>query len=399
MKTVITASAAADFLALVPELVGFWPSESIVLVVFRGTQSCAALRADLPSSAEPGVVAAFACSLVGLACKIPGANALVPVVYSSASFGPSSLPPHGDLVDAQIFQAEHSGFLVRDALCVANDGWGSYLDASTPIGGHPLRLVSESLAAEQLVRARALSAPNGGAEAEQNGPIVVQQFADRAVRLRVGKLIKRIQQGENNDESLPAPATGLVRGTQHAREAARVEWASIAAAAEKALTLTADSLTDHFVAHMLWAMQNPATRDALLLHWAFGPAADERASLENGGFSLGKRGLDSAVARARLLWGEGPRPDPIRVASAIALLSALVARAPRINRVAPLSMVAWLNWALGRSSRAAAYVRMSFEIDESYGFARILDRMLSAGHLPEWAFAVPFSQGDHPVAE
>jgi hypothetical protein len=50
-------------------------------------------------------------------------------------------------------------------------------------------------------------------------------------------------------------------------------------------------------------------------------------------------------------------------------------------------MLGWLHWALGRSSEASAFVAEAREIDPRYGMAELLERMLTSGTLPEWAFA------------
>jgi hypothetical protein len=52
-------------------------------------------------------------------------------------------------------------------------------------------------------------------------------------------------------------------------------------------------------------------------------------------------------------------------------------------------MLGWLNWALGRGSRARRYVNEARAIDPGYGMAELLDSIASSGMLPEWAFDVP----------
>jgi chorismate mutase len=74
------------------------------------------------------------------------------------------------------------------------------------------------------------------------------------------------------------------------------------------------------------------------------------------------------------------------VESGIRLLEQIVARCESIFRLAPLSMIAWLNWAIGQSSIAHVYLREAREIDPEYGMAEVLDNMLSNGMFPEWAF-------------
>lgn len=75
--------------------------------------------------------------------------------------------------------------------------------------------------------------------------------------------------------------------------------------------------------------------------------------------------------------------------AAIRLLARLVALAGKNARPAPLCMLAWLNWALGRGSIGGRYVDAALAIDPDYGMAQVLNAMLGSGLLPEWAFAKP----------
>jgi hypothetical protein len=77
------------------------------------------------------------------------------------------------------------------------------------------------------------------------------------------------------------------------------------------------------------------------------------------------------------------------VEAAILLLKAVVARAPRPERAPLLCMLAWLHWALGRSTVAGHFVDEAVAVDPDYGLAEVLSAMLHRGYLPEWAFAIP----------
>ncbi|HBR87853.1 MAG TPA: hypothetical protein DEA59_01135, partial [Microbacterium sp.] len=65
---------------------------------------------------------------------------------------------------------------------------------------------------------------------------------------------------------------------------------------------------------------------------------------------------------------------------------AAAAAAPRARRAGALATCAWLSWALGRSTHAAAFAEMAFAIEPDHGLAGIVLTMVNAGHLPEWAF-------------
>lgn len=380
MTTIITAADAQDFLALVPELAGFRPVESLVLVAFRGKRSCGALRADLPRTADPDALSAVASTLIGLLCKIPEVDAVVPLVYTSARFDAGNVPPHGEAMNALIFHAERSGFLVRDALCVAADGWASYLDSAVPPGGHALALIADSAVSARLAAERPPDAPADRALHDQRGPEPLRGPADLATRQRMGRLINRFRAMASDPATLGEPSAELAA------------LLALPAVAEMSLFRPAEAVSELDAAALLFAMQGPPSRDMLLIHWAFGVEAGARAERENLRFAAGEPG--AGRESAALFWGEGPRPDPERIEAAIELLIELLARAPRRCKPPALCMVAWLNWALGRSSRAAVFIEMAQAIDPGYGLAEILETMLAIGRLPEWAFAVPVDAGD-----
>ena len=138
MTTIIRARAAHDFLALVPTLVGYRPSRSLLCVAFDGNRTAGVLRHDLPRAAaerQPLVTA-----IVGTLCRMPHVDAVVPVIYTDAEFGGDGMP-ESELLGELVRKAEQAGFLIRDALCVAADAWGSLLDDELPAGGRDLGLI------------------------------------------------------------------------------------------------------------------------------------------------------------------------------------------------------------------------------------------------------------------
>ena len=189
-KTIVKTPTPQDFLALVPQLVGFLPAQSLVLVAFRGNRTCGALRFNLPSpEAGPQELRRIAGALLGTLCKIPGVDALVPVTYTDESIGDDPATdvaalPQGAFLRAILTRAEQSGFLVRDALCVAADGWASYLDAA-PVGGRSLPVPTEARIAKVLPKpagalTSAKSAPARRANSESVNVVTADWILARA---------------------------------------------------------------------------------------------------------------------------------------------------------------------------------------------------------------------------
>ena len=51
MTTIVKAANAAQFLSLVPKMLGYRPTRSVVLIPFAGARSIGAMRFDLPGEA------------------------------------------------------------------------------------------------------------------------------------------------------------------------------------------------------------------------------------------------------------------------------------------------------------------------------------------------------------
>ncbi|WP_293787889.1 DUF4192 family protein [uncultured Aeromicrobium sp.] len=76
---VIKATSAADFLGLVPALVGCTPSCSIVAIPFAGSRTIGAARFDLNPTLDPATLAS---AIVGVICRVPAADGFAVVVYT-----------------------------------------------------------------------------------------------------------------------------------------------------------------------------------------------------------------------------------------------------------------------------------------------------------------------------
>ncbi|WP_411701364.1 DUF4192 family protein [Conyzicola sp.] len=378
MSTVVTAANAADFLAVVPHLVGFEPRDSIVFVAFRGRRTCAALRFDLPQKAASDDAGRrlhkrVATTLVGTISKLPGVDAVVPVVFTDEGFGGSGAP-RALFVSAVTTRLEFSGFEVRDALCVASDGWGSYLDARCPAEGRPLAAIERSRVLDEL-SADALR-PLGDVARWAALPHVGAIDGERVAKLvlRFAALIDGTP-GRPVDPRV-ARAVGLPRAQPPS---------DVPSTLEAILSVDPGRIEPAAAAFVIAVVRSPALRDVVMLQWAFDLETGERVLDDAHRFALGAPA--DALPSAGLMLGRGPRPDPARVETAIDLLKTIAALAPRRNRPPVLCMLAWLSWALGRSSVANEFVCAAEDIDAAYGLAEVLRMVLERGMLPEWAFA------------
>lgn len=371
MTTIVKAQNAAEFLSLVPRMLGYRPTRSLVLVPFAGSRSLGAMRLDLPPDDEAADSAAA--TVIGMVCRLPTADAVAAVLFTDESFANGM--PHTALARALEARADACGIRLSDALCVAADAWGSYLDPHTPDGGRDLAdLGAEPRGAEHLAVA-------SGDQAAGASLPVVDTTAGEAVARALESLAEAVELLCGPDGSERAPAHG-----------ARVDPLALAtvcslddlpALFEDVLRWDADTLAPYDAAALIWCLARPALRDIALVGWCGGIGAGEEA------FDAQLRwqaGQEYPAHLAMHMWGEGARPEVRRLESALALARQAAALAPRSARPGPLATCAWLAWALGHSTHADVYARQACEIEPEHGLAEIVRSFVSAGHLPDWAF-------------
>src|SRR5688500_16129930 len=99
MTTTVKAANAAQFLSLVPKMLGYRPTQSLVLIPFAGPRSIGAMRFDLPMAAELDEIDRITATLIGMVCRLPDADAVAAVAYTDAAFSAGGMP-HRDLIEA-----------------------------------------------------------------------------------------------------------------------------------------------------------------------------------------------------------------------------------------------------------------------------------------------------------
>jgi hypothetical protein len=98
---------------------------------------------------------------------------------------------------------------------------------------------------------------------------------------------------------------------------------------------------DETAALLLFVVQNPVARDAVVLQWATDLWMGDRLwQSRYGGKDLE---LDEVVGNLKL--GIGARPDPVRLERGISIVERLVSVAGPQHAPAPLFMLTWLRWA------------------------------------------------------
>ncbi|WP_426622148.1 DUF4192 family protein [Microbacterium sp. As-52] len=366
MTTVLRASDSAAFLGIVPSLAGFTPRRSIVLLPFRGSRTDGAMRLDLPQ--EKADLEVYADAAVGLVARVTATDAVAVVVYTDEESHPTRdglVLPHAVAVDELLGCAEEAGLRIVDALCVTPSGWSSYLDEEPELG--PLAHIrtpadlslSTDVSGDQSVGADLPHVDLAEKERVGTASLELAAFLDRKGR---GRLTSR------DDPRLIA---------------ALVLLDDVPAFYESVLAAP-DALPPFATATLLWRLEQPLLRDVAIAQWATDLAGGVRTLAAQTAYAESGVMIPDEVGGVFL--GRGPTPDTDRLRRALTAAREAAARAPRLSRSAPLTVAAWLSWALGRASHAGRYLEMVREIDPHYSLAALLETMIGGAILPEWAF-------------
>lgn len=389
MNTVIRATDPAEFLGLVPTLAGFTPRQSIVLLPFQRMRAHGAMRIDLPD--DDVDLAVFVDTAIGLIARVPGVDAVAMVVYTDEEPLATSdglLLPQSVVIEALLSVASSSGLRIVEALCTTPKGWADYFDED-PV----MRALDEIPAPPELPGAPDISGDQAAGVQLPEASLAEKERVGRALR-DLTELLEHTgpekkstdKNGSGKDESAPAP-----RVSPQALDAALLL---------DDLPLFYESVLEHpddlppFVsAALLWCLDRPMLRDAAVLQWATD-------------LHTGSTALDAQLAFVHqetsvppelgdVFIGRGVAPEPARLRTALDAMRTLAASAPRAARPGPLTVAAWLAWALGRSTHAAYYLDAVAEIDPEHRMAGLLQALLDRAVLPEWSFQ---HRSDYPGA-
>lgn len=365
MSTVLHAADSAEFLGLVPTLAGFTPRESIVLLPFTGSRTHGAMRIDFPH--DDAVLDDYVDGVIGLVSRVRGTDAIAIVVYTDETAQRTRdgvVLPLTVVVDELLGLARDLGLRIVDALCVTAHGWASYLHDAPE-----LRSTTEIPSAPAVPGVADVS---GDQESGAALPPV-----DLAERERVGRALRDL-----TDVLMHGGGTPIGRVNPQALAAS--ELLDDLPLFFESLLECPENPPPFATAALLWCLDRPRYRDVAALQWATNLAT-------------GMRTLDAQLAYATsgaivpddlgdVFLGRGPRPDTDRLAIALTVVRNAAARAPRASRPAPLTVAAWLCWALGRSTHASHHLRLVAEIDPDYSLAALLRTMVNSALLPEWSF-------------
>jgi hypothetical protein len=373
MSTIVRAADAAQFLSVLPHLLGCTPRDSVVVVPLSQGRTLGVMRVDLPSETA---AAGAAASIIGMACRIVDVEAVMLVVYTDAEI---STEPSPVLPTAP--SSTPSARAPTSAGCRSPRRSSSRRTA----GDRHCRTVCRPGVTHWSDRAARGSAARGRGRPARGGPggrgaaAVARRCA--APGGRAGAAVT----GRGARDHLRHPADEWVRPVRIDPAALQAACAldDLPALFERALSWNPDDLAPMDAASIGWCLARAGLRDVALVQWATDVDGGDAA------MEAQRRWEDGELYPsdlAEVMWGDGPRPDATRLDAALRLARNVAALMPKKRRAGALAVCGWIAWARGRSTHAEAYVRQALHADPRHGLAEIVGSFVAAGHLPDWAF-------------
>lgn len=317
--TVIKLRTPPDIVAAMPVLIGFHPSESLVLMCMHGERKRAGLtmRVDLP---DPGDHDRFVAEMAAR-CAREKADAVIAVCYTEAPDTGHRLP-RGDLVDTLLDELGRHGVGWIEAVLVRGGRWWLYRcgDDDCPPGGTPLPASPSSeivaLEARGALEGRAILPSREALAASIQGPEPTREIELAQVHLRTGQQFLAEVESDGADAVL-GRTLSLARGALDRYLAGEHE------------------LSDDDAARILVGLEDRLARDALLT-WA----------------------LDG------------------RIQELVVLLSDLARRSPDENAAPICTVLAAVAYQYGDGALASVALERALASEPGYELARLLDASL-----------------------
>ena len=318
---VVRLSGPADVLSSIPHLLGFHPTESLVIMCLSGPRRRQRLimRVDLPAAADEAQIA------VELAARVAheGADSVVIICYTASPDAVGKLPGAG-LVRGLAGQLADRDIEVHDAYLARGTRWWSYVCTDTrccPRAG--TALPDEASAAAGVLAAEAVW--RGSATMPDRAALVASIAPDAVAVAAAGRALL--------DE---------VEGIGDASWLADESW-SPAAVEELAGSLLKRYREGH-----------PGLSGA--------QAARLRAGLR-----------DVRVRDEIATWGLDPAPEAL-----LSLLADLVRACPAQDAAPACTLLAWVAYLGGNGPLANVALDRAFEAEGNYSMALLLDDALAA---------------------
>ena len=351
-----------EVLAYIPHALGFYPRNSVVLLIMQKAGLAATLRVDLPAGGhEQSDERIWVRQLVNLVHKVPRADAVFAAFYTEQSpDNTTNWPPRQKLLTELVAALMCDGIQVRDGWHVGPERWHSYFcrsDECCPAEG--FALPDLALTETHLRMVVAGSAPE---EQLWDGSGVAEWPNKAAVRVLVAQMLEGFSGSVSREQSIDG-------------------WACLLdadpAAAEQSMRGT-----DSLCGALLASLHDKMIRDLLPYMAGRGAGRARKAFGEvSGAVDFGGASQDFSDF---LLGAADAQPDWERMDRLWFICRDLLGVADGEDHAALLCLLGWLEWAKGRGSSALSLLKAALRTDPGYRLAQLLLRLLEAGEMPSW---------------
>ncbi|MBD7993801.1 DUF4192 domain-containing protein [Arthrobacter sp. Sa2CUA1] len=387
------AGSPQDILAFVPHCLGFVPEESLVLMTLRGRSLGATLRLDLPGRrdngrgrARPRAESRFEADYCARICSVLGgdqeADGVLMVIYTREHWMAGEPPPYNRLVHRLRRDLAAEGLELRDGWLSGDGHWRDYFCLSQeccPWPGFPLDQIAGSrLNAELVFRGSSYSSSLQTAVGLPAAGLPASSAPDpetaRALTASRRRLAGKWTQPEHFSRTMEAWERCFEGTRSPARDGLLLASLEAKPIRDAVLVLAAADLSTAVAGSRYWLSADGSA------------AGGEEAGGATAGRSWASSPEAGSVFRSVLI-GRGSRfvPDWERLDRAHDALTSLLHSASGEPAAALLTLLGWLEWARGRSSRANLCLSGALQVHPGYRLAQLLQALLMRGELPEWA--------------
>lgn len=380
-----THSPPAALLREIESLLGYRPADSLVVRIRRRRRSAGVLRVDLPRRPADGPdpldqspppdappldqsptfdesqhFCLVADIVTGHLSRLSGVVAVDLVAFGDGGAEPSAagVDVPADLqgvrlakaIDAVRARLAAAGFEVLGAYCV--------------VGEQRVAAESADAAAQNAVSPAAspLDAHHGGFVPLNAVPAARRARALAALATLQSRAPAAVTEGSVPVVHEPDVVDHLVR------------WRTV-------LDWQASMPSEVRAIELAWSLRHKLVRDAVLMQCAWGFEAGLLAVQESFEITPAQR---STGVFATFIGECGRAPTAQRLRRAVDVLRHIVECSPEQITAAPLTMLAWLEWARGRGTASAAYLAEALVVDPDYELAGLFKALVRRGFLPEW---------------
>ncbi len=401
MPQIIRAETDADFIAMVPALLGMRPVRSLVLIMFEGSRSAGGARVDLPAGRSTRELRSLADLCVNIASRSRGIDRVATVVYSDTTFEHERGIPWVDLSRAIEQRMQRAGFGITAQLCVAPDGWGNARATGADRGPRPLTEITESPNTERVAGIDVDDPQTWGTLPESEPRLAATVNEDLEI---IQEHWAHFEESHWIDDSWIDVISSFDAEDLHGSIERIVGQPDDPADVGE----EQDATHAWHIATLAAYANLPSWRDTLMLQIAFGRRIGRRAADSHRFWNAERRRLggtmDEVVAASQLM-GTGitdpdsgflgdlitgetaVRPSLDRCITGIAALLRAAANVQPRYRPGLLCMAAWLSWAIGRASASHSLVSQALAIDPGHRMSLIVHALVGSGRVPEWMFS------------